>query len=637
MKGLLLTSLLLIPTPSHGVEEDVDYEDVDDICVYLPDTEPEYSEEALAAALQASDYAVKLADLLKTETDRGRALMRILEEGRFDDASKILPLVSNVNFHDRDTGLTPLLLCCGEGEYGEGEACCEAPDADYQRPGQAEMMRKLLEAGADPNLPRAMGTELPLIKAARSGDTESMRLLLAAGANPHFEDSEGKTALQRAAEDGRYHATRLLLELPNMPSADEVYINPAAAVERNDTESLKALLQDGISPNGNYEDDWGETKPLTFIAAHYCSTACLQILMEARADIQKIHNGYNALSEIDYNPAVNETTGDTQAFLLQAGLGQHKPSVQKAIRNAIFWHDYECAKQLIPYNAEFGFNTEEDTLLLTALAKSPYKAPDKDLIVAMQKAGLNIRQCGATALIIAAKNGYSELFFYLMEQGAPLTAPNELLIQVLTCSGIALPPEKRLQATQGREKVVRFLIEQCGADVNTRAETHYSKPTALMLVVSNYDSRFVTYILERGANLHETDDDDHGVLDYVSPGDTDTLRVLLKAGAEATSDSGQDLLRRAAWSENEEIVRILLELGTSPNRTDSHNKWTALHFAAMNADTSMVNLLLSHGADANAKSRDNQTPLQLAQQRHPNNTRLHELLSPKERQSQSAK
>ena len=76
MKGLLLTILLLMPTPSHGVEEEVDYEEFDDICVYLPDTEPEYSEEALAAALQASDYAVKLADLLKTETDRGRAYWR---------------------------------------------------------------------------------------------------------------------------------------------------------------------------------------------------------------------------------------------------------------------------------------------------------------------------------------------------------------------------------------------------------------------------------------------------------------------------------------------------------------------------------------------------------------------------------
>lgn len=634
MKRLLLSVFLLLPihTWADDATDDADYEETDDVCgVYLPDVDLNYSEEELEAALKAPDYAAKLAELLKTETDRGQALIDMLADGRFDDAAKILPLVKNVNFHDNETWLTPLLHCCGKGEYGEGDTFYEAPDnGDRQRPGQAEMVRKLLAAGADPNFPRVSGSELPFIKAARSGDVESMRLLLAAGANPHLADSEGKTALERAAADGQYFAVKFLLELPDMPPSEEVYVNPEAAVRLNLADSLKALLKEGLGPNAEFTNTWNQKKPLFFIAAHHSSTECLQLLIDAGADIKRIHEGYNALAEIDYNPAVSHDPFNTQAILLQAGLAQHIPSLQQAVHSALAWHIYECAIPLLSYGSCFGHDTEKDTDMLNMLVKEAYTPVQVEHLAALQKAGLNIQQCGADAVMHAAKNGFDDIFFYLLEQGAPLTDPNKALINLLSNRIMFLPDEEVERNKQGREKIVRYLVETRGADVNAKANNVNSMPSALMLAAKR-NNYLVAYLLEHGANPLEVDAEDRDILHYLDARKTepDTLRKLLEAGVNANTDYAQDFFIYAAVYSRTEIVRIMLEYGTDPNSIDYESN-TAMHKAASNGNIAMVELLLRHGASLSLKNDSEETPLQVAQRWHPDNKKLLELLTPRQ-------
>lgn len=640
MKHLLLSVFLILPihTWADATTDDADYEETDDVCgVYLPDVDLNYSEEELEAALKAPDYEAKLAELLKTETDRGQALIDMLAEGRFEDAAKILPLVKNVNFHDNETWLTPLLHCCGKGEYGEGEASYESPYyGDRQRPGQAEMVRKLLAAGADPNFPRVSGSELPFIKAARSGDVESMCLLLAAGANPHLADSEGKTALERAAADGQYFAVKFLLELPGMPTAEEVYIDPIGAVRRNNAACLKALIQEGLDINGKYTDGYMAETPLIFIAARYSSTACMQLLADKGVDLHRLHDELNALASINYHiyansyPTVSPTDPrEMQNFLLRAGLGQHKPSVQKAIQNATKYSVFDCVEQLLSFGAGFGHNQKGDAELLRNIIDDPYSKPNKKFIAALQKAGLDIQQCGAEAVIRAAKNGFDDIFFYLLEQGAPLTEPNTALINALSNCIMCLPDDEEERNKQGREKIVRYLVETRGADVNAKANGVYT-PSALLLA-ANANHYLVTYLLEHGANPFEVDAEDRDVLHYLDALKTkpDTLRKLLEAGVKANSACGQNFFYRAASFSRTEIVRIMLEYGTDPNSRGFLNN-TALHKAAENDDIAMVELLLRHGASLSLKNDSEETPLQVAQKWIPDNKKLIELLTPRQ-------
>jgi ankyrin repeat protein len=72
-----------------------------------------------------------------------------------------------------------------------------------------EIVRMLIDAGADPNARSATGGT-PLHTAAFTGDVIMVRLLLAAGASSAVEDERGRTPLDVARERGQSEAAALL-------------------------------------------------------------------------------------------------------------------------------------------------------------------------------------------------------------------------------------------------------------------------------------------------------------------------------------------------------------------------------------------------------------------------------------------
>lgn len=64
-----------------------------------------------------------------------------------------------------------------------------------------EILRAVLEAGGDPNIPQQQGF-VPLHEAATSGNREMAQLLVKHGANPRLANEAGKTSIDLAAEKG---------------------------------------------------------------------------------------------------------------------------------------------------------------------------------------------------------------------------------------------------------------------------------------------------------------------------------------------------------------------------------------------------------------------------------------------------
>src|SRR5690606_35005701 len=76
--------------------------------------------------------------------------------------------------------------------------------------GNCELLRQLLESGADPNA-RGDGGETALMRAAAAGTLDAMALLIGQGADVEAITEAGNTALMYAAARGQLEAVRLLI------------------------------------------------------------------------------------------------------------------------------------------------------------------------------------------------------------------------------------------------------------------------------------------------------------------------------------------------------------------------------------------------------------------------------------------
>lgn len=96
-------------------------------------------------------------------------------------------------------------------------------------------------------------------------------------------------------------------------------------------------------------------------------------------------------------------------------------------------------------------------------------------------------------------------------------------------------------------------------------------------------------------------------------GDLEAIRSLLDGGADVNapdSEEGWPPLFHAVFMRQASAVLLLLERGANPNRRV--DRLVPLEVAAAQSDPAMVQLLLAHGADVNARGPDGSTALTVA-------------------------
>ena len=108
-----------------------------------------------------------------------------------------------------------------------------------------EIVRFLLENGADPNLHDSRG-QTALIAAADENRLENIKLLLARGAGLDWRDKKGFTALRTAAEYNRVEVARLLIAAgADRTLPDNDGMTPLEAAQKWRYADMIQLLQDG--------------------------------------------------------------------------------------------------------------------------------------------------------------------------------------------------------------------------------------------------------------------------------------------------------------------------------------------------------------------------------------------------------
>ena len=156
-----------------------------------------------------------------------------------------------------------------------------------------------------------------------------------------------------------------------------------------------------------------------------------------------------------------------------------------------------------------------------------------------------------------------------------------------------------------------------------KADPNGTDPDGLPVILSAMNQpEIVKALLEAGANPNV--DDGNGRYPLIMARDLETVRTLLahKANLEIRCNGMTPLLEAATWppgSMTNEIAETLLKGGANANATNG-NGATALYFAVANGNQKLVELLLTHKADVNARDNAGKTPLDYAKPQAPPGT-----------------
>lgn len=243
------------------------------------------------------------------------------------DAGQVKTLLAkgaDVEAATRDEALTPLFLAA--------EAANTA------------ILNELLEAGADPDSPNALGTTA-LMMAAKSGNIEAIKSLLDHGAKPNATEAHGETALMFAAAENRADAIRFLI---------------AHGADPKLTTRVEKLRQPRFDEDGN---------PLPDRPAAKATTPAAIAQAERRANATKL-GGMTALilaARDDHREAVSALL-DSGADVNEAGSGDKTTPLVIAIMNG----HYDLARYLLDRGANPNLANEDGLAPLYAVEDNQY-------------------------------------------------------------------------------------------------------------------------------------------------------------------------------------------------------------------------------------------------------------------------
>ena len=446
----------------------------------------------------------------------------------------------------------------------------------------------------------AAGTEAaarrdaPLLAAVKAADTEAVRSLVDQGADVNQTAPDGATALHWAVHKNDAGLVDLLLDAGAGVSAKNRYgVQPISlAAENGNAEILEALLDAGANPNAALPE--GETVLMT--AARTGNAAAIRVLLVRGAD-PNLRDSFRGQTALMWAAARNNA--DAVHALAELGADVHAKT--------------ETAER--PPNGNRLFYAPPPTGFTALLFAA--RGGHTDAVRVLLAAGADVNDTlsdGQSALVVAVANANWELADYLLDRGADPSlagagwnALHQLVRTRRMNTGFGFPgpiPSGSIDSIDVLKKMIAV-----GGDVNARMTTNGMKDGQ-----RNRLNRLGATPFFLAAKVT----------------DTEAMRVLLDAGADATTPSadGTTPLMVAAgvaiWNPGEdggslpgqedevlEAVKLCLEHGNDINAAN-YRGMTALHGAAFRGANNVAEYLVEQGADLDARTTLGYSPLAIA-------------------------
>ena len=252
------------------------------------------------------------------------------------------------------------------------------------------------------------------------------------------------------------------------------------------------------------------------------------------------------------------------------------------------------------------------------------RAGDAEVVRLLVEHGAEVNARGAaygeTALVWAAQANHAEAAKVLIAHGAGVngrTSPLERAKDRFGLEGVLtiLPHGNwtplMYAARQGATEAARALVEQ-GADLNL---TDPDGATALLIAIINGHYDTAALLTERGADPNITDAS--GMAALYAAVDMNTLgevfgRPSRPSANKMTAVDLMSVLVAHGAAVNAALKSPTLQRAHTPGEGTLTEGATPLMRAAKNGDAASIRLLLAHGADPNARQRNNTTALMFA-------------------------
>ncbi|XP_046371140.2 ankyrin repeat domain-containing protein 50-like [Haliotis rufescens] len=161
---------------------------------------------------------------------------------------------------------------------------------------------------------------------------------------------------------------------------------------------------------------------------------------------------------------------------------------------------------------------------------------------------------------------------------------------------------------------VRYILSRGLVDVDGRDEKHGRTP--LMAAAEKGHRRVFDFLIRKGANVSQVDDDGYNILHWACRGGhMGMVRYLLSQQSvdiHSRGKFGSTPLMKAVYYGHRDMFKFLVSQGANVSQVDDDGD-NILHWACIGGHVSMVKYLLSqHIIDINSRSKKGKTPLMKA-------------------------